>query len=78
MKGNGKTIRLMEKEYINIKMERSMMVHGAKINSMVKAKKLGQMEPNILVFMLWEKNKEKGCFIGKMAVNMMENFMKII
>ena len=78
MKGHGKTIKLLEKEYISIITEQRIMEHGLKINNMDRPKKHGQMGLNSRVIMSWAKNKEKGFLIGKMEVNMKANFSKII
>ena len=51
MKANGRMIRLMEKDYINIKMEQNMMECGVMTNNTDKVKKHGLMELDILALM---------------------------
>ena len=71
-------IKLRAKELIIIVMVQSTLASDWMINSMVKVKKFGQMEQNILEHMLMGKKKAKEVSFGLMDQNMKAIFIRTV
>jgi ATP-dependent protease HslVU (ClpYQ) ATPase subunit len=73
MKVNGKTIKLMDKENIFIKMEQHTMEVGRKTNNMGMGERHGLMEPNMKEIILKAKRMKKEYYILQMAQSTLAN-----